>query len=78
MGLEQHKKMWYESLKPFAFSGLDSRYGGMEARCDTTRERLEDYLAGRVDTLAEFDEERLYKSCGGFSQYYSLIISNTY
>ena len=75
---KQHKKMWYESLKPFAFSGLDSRYGGMEARCDTTRERLEDYLAGRVDTLAEFDEERLYKSCGGFSQYYSLIISNTY
>ena len=64
-----HRAIWFRNLKPFNWSILDARYGGMEARCLDARERISDYLCGKIDLLEELEEERLHKPLSGFNSH---------
>ncbi len=54
-----HRAHFFEIYKPVGWEILDIRYGGAIARCETARQRLTDYLAGKVDRLEELEEPRL-------------------
>ncbi len=56
---EAHKKAFYSFNKPFGWELHDIRYGGMMARFESTKERIADYLAGKIDRLEELEQERL-------------------
>ena len=60
-----HRKAWHTYHKPFGFEVHDLRYGGLAARLLTARERILDYLEGRVESLPELLEERLRIECVG-------------
>ncbi len=68
-----HKEMWFRNLKPFGWNVLDLRYGGVEARCISAKERIDDYLCGKINVIEELEEERLPKGLGGFSRYDSIV-----
>ena len=48
-----HRSVWMAEFKPFGWEVLDIRYGGVLARMDTARERITDFLAGRLAALPE-------------------------
>ena len=54
-----HRKAWMTYYKPFGWENNDQRYGGMTARFDTVKMRLEAYLAGEIAHLEELEAERL-------------------
>ena len=54
-----HRAAWMAYNKPFGWEVHDIRYGGLAARFDTVRERLHDYLQGRIGQIEELEEERL-------------------
>lgn len=56
---ESHMKQWLLYYKPFGWEVLDIRYGGLLARIKSTKNRLADYLNGKIDKLPEFEEKRL-------------------
>ena len=54
-----HRKAWMTYYKPLGWENNDQRYGGMIARFDTAKLRLEMYLAGEIDRIEELEQERL-------------------
>lgn len=54
-----HRDYFFAEYEPIGWEILDIRYGGAIARIDTASARLQDYLAGRIDRLAELEEPRL-------------------
>ena len=50
------KDRWYRENKPFGFEVLDLRIGGLKQRLTHCRQRLGDYLAGRLPRLDELEE----------------------
>ena len=54
-----HKKSWFEYNKPFGWEVHDIRYGGIIARFETVKERLNDYLNGKTDSISELEADRL-------------------
>ena len=50
---------WLHDNKPFGLDVLDVRFGGIERRLLTARERVHAYLSGEVDSLPELEAERL-------------------
>lgn len=50
------KARWYQENKPFGFEVQDIRIGGLKQRLTHCRQRLEDYLAGKLPQLAELEE----------------------
>ncbi len=59
-----HRSQWMDYNKPFGWEILDIRYGGLLARIDTTRQRIRDYLSGRIERIDELEVERLYYEPG--------------
>ncbi|MBR7117676.1 MAG: beta-N-acetylhexosaminidase [Clostridia bacterium] len=56
---ETHKHAWMEYNKAFGWEVHDIRYGGLIARFETAKERISDYLEGRLDRIEELEEKRL-------------------
>ena len=56
---EQHKATFFTYNKPFGWELHDMRYGMMLMRFETTKERINDYLSGKLDRLEELEETRL-------------------
>ncbi len=56
---DYHRSLWLEIHQPPGWEVMDLRYGALLARIDTTRVRLDDYLAGNLPRIAELEEERL-------------------
>jgi hypothetical protein len=50
---------WHKENKANGFEVQDSRFGGLILRLEACAARIEAYLAGRLDTLEELDEELL-------------------
>lgn len=50
---------WLHDNKPQGFDVQDQRLGGLDRRLDACARTIRDYLAGRIPTIAELDEERL-------------------
>lgn len=72
-----HKAMWLDKLKVHGWSTLDYRYGGMAARCDTAKLLIDEYLAGKCDSLPELDEPRLKKPMNGFIRFGGIVTPNS-
>lgn len=53
------KNLWFKENKPHGFDVQDLRLGGLVCRLNSCRERLEDYVNGKIDCIAELDEELL-------------------
>ena len=53
------EKQWYKENKPQGFDVQDHRIGGMIHRTDACRRRILDYVAGRVDSIPEYEEKLL-------------------
>jgi len=51
---------WMRENKAFGFDTIDLRLGGLQNRIRTAEKRIRAYLAGTVDKLEEFDEDRLF------------------
>lgn len=51
--------LWMKDNKGFGFEIMDLRFGGMEARCQTVYDVLEEYLEGKIEHIYELEEERL-------------------
>lgn len=66
---QSNHDMWFRNLKAFGWNVLDSRYGGMESRCLSAKERINDYLEGKIDIIEELEATRLYKPLTGFNGY---------
>ncbi len=60
---DSHRACWMSQNKPQGFETMDIRYGGMVARMETAKERLLDYISGKVERLEELEEERLRVDC---------------
>ncbi len=56
-------KAWMAYYKPFGFEILDLRYGGLIRRFVTAKARIEAYLSGELDGIAELEEKRLRSDC---------------
>jgi hypothetical protein len=56
---KHHRALWMANNKPFGWETLEHRYGGLLARFDTVRDRLTDYLNGRIDAIPELAEKIL-------------------
>jgi hypothetical protein len=54
-----HRELWLGTYKPFGWEVLDIRYGGVLSRAASARDRLLDYVNGRVPQLEELEAERL-------------------
>lgn len=50
-----HRALWMETFKPFGWEVIEARYGRLRTRLETVRDRLNDYLANRVDSLPELE-----------------------
>lgn len=56
---KHHRALWMANNKPFGWEVQEQRYGGLLARLDTVRDRVGDYLAGRIDAIPELQEKIL-------------------
>lgn len=54
-----HRKYWMETVKPFGWEVLDSRYGGLCARVETSKHRILEYTNGKISAIPELEEERM-------------------
>lgn len=50
---KRHRAMWMATYNPFGWEVVESRYGTIMARLATLQQRLDDFLAGRLDALPE-------------------------
>jgi hypothetical protein len=57
-----HRDMWLATYRPFGLEVIEQRYGGLRARLETMADRLADFVAGRIDSLPEFEQklQRIY------------------
>ncbi|MBQ8683553.1 MAG: beta-N-acetylhexosaminidase [Clostridia bacterium] len=55
-----YRNYWLTESKPIGLEIIEVRFGGLERRIKTAADRVHDYLAGRVDSLPELEEERLF------------------
>ncbi len=53
------KFRWNKENKPYGWEVYEVRFGGLRSRVLNCKERLEEYLAGKVDTIPELEEEIL-------------------
>jgi len=54
-----YQKQWLTDNKVFGLDVLEVRFGGLERRLITARERIHAYLSGEVDSLPELAQARL-------------------
>jgi len=52
-----HRALWMRDRKPFGWEVLELRYGGLMARLDTLRERIEMFVQGEYKSIPEFDTQ---------------------
>jgi hypothetical protein len=50
---------YYKNNKPFGFEERDLRFGAIVARLERTVQRISDFIAGKVEALAELEAQRL-------------------
>ena len=74
-----HKEVWFQMNKVIGWDIMDMRYGSLMIRIRTAMEEIEDYLAGRLQRLEEFEEPR--RSFNGkeglvsYANWYGRIVS---
>lgn len=51
---------WHKIYKPFGWEQFDMRMGGLKARIASAINRVSQYLDGEIESIPEFEAERLY------------------
>ena len=54
-----HRNLWLVAYKPFGLEVIEGRYGKLILRVESLIDRLEDYIAGKIDAIPEFETELL-------------------
>lgn len=70
------RALWYRENKTFGFEVQDARLGGLKMRLASCKERLEDYINGKIDRIEELEKDILpyrEKSTLYFNIYRQLI-----
>ncbi|MBE6577207.1 MAG: beta-N-acetylhexosaminidase [Ruminococcaceae bacterium] len=57
--VEKFRTLWYHDNKPHGFDVQEIRLGGMLLRLRSQRDRLNEYVLGKVDSIPELEEEIL-------------------
>ncbi len=61
---EVYERQWFRDNKPSGFDVQDIRLGGLIQRTESCQRRLSAYLDGKIDRIAELEEEILpYPNC---------------
>lgn len=55
----QREQLWMSEGRIFGWEVLDIRFRALIGRMESARERLEDYLCGKSESLPELEEERI-------------------
>ena len=63
--IKAFKEAWYKENKPHGFDVQELRLGGLLLRLKSCKERLKDYIEGKVSIIDELEEEVL--DCDGKS-----------
>lgn len=71
------KTLWFKENKPNGFDVQEIRIGGLALRLRSCRERLQDFVSGKITEIPELDEEILpmYVSAQKFENSASLCIN---
>ncbi len=56
---EAFARQWYACNKPFGFEVHCTRLGGVRLRLEHCRQRLQDYICGKIDCIEELQEDIL-------------------
>lgn len=56
---EAFRTQWYKENRPFGFDVQDIRIGGLKQRVYAAERTICDYLEGRIERIAELEQERL-------------------
>lgn len=59
------RELWFRENKPHGFDVHDQRIGGLLLRLRSCRERLADFINGKIDKIAELEETILDFELGG-------------
>lgn len=62
------RKVWMKDNKPYGWDIHEIRLGGLKARLNDCRQRIEEYLEGSVTEIPELEEELLEYSKWGMQQ----------
>ncbi len=57
---DMYYALWHKTYKAFGWEQFDMKLGGLEARIKTAINRISQYLSGDIDSIPEFEAERLY------------------
>ena len=63
------RKQWMLENKGHGFDVSDARIGGVMTRLESCADRLEDYIAGRIERIEELEETLLDVRCPGHAEY---------
>lgn len=55
----KNRVQWFKENKPHGFDVIDYRLGGLIARVAACKDRLEDYVSGKIDKIDELHEQLL-------------------
>ncbi len=53
---EAFKELWFQENKPFGWEVQEARLGGVILRVTSCKERLKDYLSGKIERIEELEE----------------------
>ena len=71
-----YKALWFKENKPFGFEVQTARIGALKQRMTDCKERLLDYISGRVDKIDELEETPLPR-CENNMQYSTLFTAGS-
>lgn len=56
---QKYRSLWYKENHPSGFDVQDLRIGGLKQRLESCRERLQDYIAGKINSIPELEGDIL-------------------
>lgn len=60
--IREYKRQWEKENRPFGFEVQEYRLYGALGRLSGVKERLQAYLTGKIERIAELEEEKLSRS----------------
>ena len=70
------RTQWYAVNKTYGFEVQDTRLGGLILRMESCLERLNDYIDGKIENIAELEEEVLSNDMGGMNEWARAFTAN--
>lgn len=70
------RAQWYIANKTYGFEVQDIRLGGLMKRIDSCKERLLDYVNGKIDRIAELEEDVMFNDGGVMCSWAKTVSAN--